>query len=126
MKKVVFKNRLKKERKKRSVSINEVFDRGRYHYALERRLIFRLKEIRTFEDTKGAAKWIDKRLLDDTDTRRLWLLSVCNKNRGQKLWQSKLSDKIYIMHNKVVLTVLFLQVVKVAVQKRSLLAQPGV
>lgn len=108
------------KRKKRLLSIQEVFEQGGYVYTAERKVIFRVKESHSFKDGQMANKWVLKKIKDSNEPKRLSLLRVCNKGNCESLWRSKLAGRLYIMRNNTVLAVSFLQVFKVVIKQGEL------
>ncbi|NQT95914.1 MAG: hypothetical protein HQ572_05630 [Candidatus Omnitrophica bacterium] len=118
MREIVFEDLTRKQRNKRALAMHETLDRDGYLYTADRKTIFKLKGIRSFDDSADANKWICKQLSDQNASRRLSLLKVCNEEKDENLWQSKLIDTLYILRGNFVFSIAFFQMIRVRVHKR--------
>lgn len=107
-------------RRKRLLSIQEVLEKDGYIYTAERKVIFRIKEQRFFKNGHMANRWVLNKIKDPKDPKRLSLLRVCNKQKCESFWRSKLAGRLYVMHNNTVLTVPFLQIFKMIIKQGQL------
>ena len=119
MREVVFQELVKKKGKKRSLCIQESFSRGKYLYISERKAFFRLKEIHPYNAEAMADLYKYCNPIEEDRSRNLSLLRVYNKKTGENFWQSKITGTLYVVHKDAVLTVSFMQVFKMGIQRKT-------
>jgi hypothetical protein len=119
MREIVFEDRTQMQQKKRILYIHEAFVLNGYSYTAERKNIFKLKQVHAFKNEYAADKWAHAQLGKGNEHRRLSLLKVCNDSCGKNLWQSKVSGMIYVVQGEIVLSVIFLQILKVEIFKET-------
>lgn len=116
MRRLLLKDLTAIKRKKRLLSISEAFEQDGYIYTAEKKIIFRIKEERSFKDEQTAGNWVTERIKDPDEPKRLALLRVCNQQRQESFWRSKMAGRLYIMRANAVVTVAFIQVLEMGIK----------
>lgn len=117
MRKVLLQDLTAVKSKKRLLAILEAFEENGYIYTAEKKIIFRIKESHSFKDGQTASNWVVTKMKDPNEPKRLALLRVCNNLKHESLWRSKLAGRLYIMHNNTVLTVAFIQILRMGIKQ---------
>lgn len=119
MKEIIFQDITANSRKKRLLSMEEVFEHDSYTYSAVRKTIFRVKERFVFKDARMAHQWILKRLNDPNQPKHLSVLRISNREGSQSLWRIRLVGTFYIIRDNIGFSVLFLQVYKIGINRRG-------
>ena len=112
MRDIVFKELTEAVKKSRCVFLQEVFKQGKYSFTAKRQTIFRIKELKTFDDLLSANEWLCAKV-DESGMRRMSLKKVRDTASGEESWKSKFTGNMYIMREKTVMSVAFIEIFSV-------------
>ena len=119
MREIIFNDYTTTKKQKRLLFIHESFSYADYVFVAERKTIFKMREVYSFDDIAEANKWVCQRLQDSANTGGLSVLRVCNKDKGENLWERRQTGLIYIVRKGKVLAVSFLHKLRVGVRKKT-------
>lgn len=119
MKEIIFNDHTATKKQKRSLSIHESFSHADYVFEAERKTIFKMREVYSFDEIAEANKWVCQRLQASVKTGGLSVLRVCNHDKGENLWERRQTGLIYIVRKGKVLAISFLHKLRVEVRKKT-------